>query len=59
MKLKSKCITTPKFSKFTAEIFAPRLAQANLVTKTDSDTKLTSLNKKTQTKQCIYLLKMN
>ena len=29
-----KYITTPKFNKLTAEHFATRLAQANLVTKT-------------------------
>ena len=29
-----KYITTPEFNKLTAENFAPRLAQANLVTKT-------------------------
>ena len=33
-------------SKFTAEIFAARLAQASLVTKTGYDTKLKSLNQK-------------
>ena len=32
-----KYITTPKFDKVTAENFAARLAQANLVTKTDFD----------------------
>ena len=41
-----KYVTTPEFKKFEAEIFAARLAQANLVTKTDFDTKLTSINKK-------------
>ena len=35
-----------KFNKFTAEIFDARLARANLVTKTDFDNKLISLNKK-------------
>ena len=30
-----KDITTPKFNRFTAEIYAARLTQANLVTKTD------------------------
>ena len=41
-----KYITTPEFNKFTAEIFAARLAQANLVIKADFDNKLISLNKK-------------
>ena len=35
-----------KFNKFTAGIFDARLARANLVTKTDFDNKLISLNKK-------------
>ena len=30
-----KDITAPKFNRFTAEIYAARLTQANLVTKTD------------------------
>ena len=40
-----KYITTPEFNKFTAENFTTRLKQANLVTKTDFDNKLTSFNK--------------
>ena len=41
-------------NKQTAEKFAARLAQANLVTKTDFDDKRTNLNKKlTQTKRNI------
>ena len=43
-------ITTPEFNKFTAEIFAARLTQANLATKADFTTKL---------KQNMYSLKMN
>ena len=39
-----KCITTPEFNKLTAENFAARLAQADLVTKTNFDNKLTDLN---------------
>ena len=35
-----------EFNKLTAENFGARLAQANLVTKTDFDAKLSSLNKK-------------
>ena len=45
-----KYLTTPEFNKLTAENFAARLAQANLVTKTDFDNKLSSLNKKNQFK---------
>ena len=55
-----KHITTPEFNKVSAEIFYARLARANLVRKTDFDNKLKSQNQKlTQTKQSIYLLKMN
>ena len=47
-----KYITTPEFNKLTAENFAARLKQANLVTKTYFDDKLKNLNKKLlQTKQ--------
>ena len=42
----SKCITTQEFDKLTAENFAARLKQPNLVKKTDSDNKLTSFNKR-------------
>ena len=51
-----KYITTPEFNKSTAENLAPRLAKANLVTKTDFDDKLIKLNRKTtsnKTKQLI------
>ena len=41
-----KHVTTPEFNKLTAENLAARLAQANLVIKTDFDNKLSSLNKK-------------
>ena len=41
-----KYITTPEFNKLTAENFAARLKQANLVTKTGFDNKLTSFNKR-------------
>ena len=45
-----KNVNTPQFNNFTADIFAARLAQANLITKTDFDIKLTSFNKKKQTR---------
>ena len=55
-----KYSTTPEFNKLTVENFAARLAEANLITKTDFNAKLSSLNKKLlQTKPNIYLLKMN
>ena len=55
-----KYITTPEFNNLAAGVFTARLAQANLVTKTDFNTKLMNLNKKlTQTKQNTCMLKMN
>ena len=39
-------ITTSEFNKLTRKSFNARLAQANLVTKTDFDDKLKSLNKR-------------
>ena len=41
-----KYITTPEFNKLSAESIAARLKQVNLLTKTDSDNKLTSFNKR-------------
>ena len=41
-----KYITTPEFNKLTAENFAAKLAQGNLVTKPDFDNKLRKLRKK-------------
>ena len=41
-----KYITTQEFNKLTSESFAARLKEANLVTKTDFDDKLKSLNQK-------------
>ena len=41
-----KYIATPEFNKLTAENFATRLAQENLITKRDFDAKLSSLNRK-------------
>ena len=46
-----KNTTTPEFNKLTAESFAARLAQVNLITKTDFDTKLKTLNKKINSKK--------
>ena len=37
-------ITTSEFNKLTTQNFATRLSQANLVTRTDFDMKLTNLN---------------
>ena len=41
-----KYITIPEFNTMAASVFNPRLAQANLITKTDFDAKLSSLNRK-------------
>ena len=47
-------------SKLTKDVFNARLAQANLITKTDFDEKLSNLNRKiTTNNQNIYSLKMN
>ena len=42
----SKYITTQEFNKLTAENFTARLKQADLMSKSDSDNKLTSFNKR-------------
>ena len=52
-----KYITTSEFNKLTAENFKARLAQANLVTKTD--VKLKSLNKKISSNKTKHLLVQN
>ena len=39
-------ITTPEFNNLAAGVFDARLKQANLVTRTEFDTRLTSLNEK-------------
>ena len=54
-----KYITAPEFNKGTAETFAARLAQANLVTKTHFDNKLLSLNRKITSNKKKYLLVEN
>ena len=50
----AKYITTPQeFNKLTAENVKERLHQANLVNKTDFDSKLISFNRKITSKQNI------
>ena len=51
-----KYITTQEFNKLTAQNFAARLKQANLVTKTDFDDKLKSLNQKINSNKTKNLL---
>ena len=57
-----KYITTQDFNNSAAGVFTARLAQANLVAKTDFDTKLRKFNKRIQIqiqiKQSIFLLTM-
>ena len=53
-----KYIKTPEFNKLAAALNA-RLAQANLITKTDFDVKLSSLNKKISKNQMKHLLLEN
>ena len=54
-----KYITTSEFNKLTAEVFGVRLARANLVTKTDFDDKLESLNQKINSNKTKHLLAEN
>ena len=50
-----KYITTPEYNKLTAESFTAKLKQANLVSNTDFDNKLTSFNKKITSNKIKYL----
>ena len=50
-----KYITIPEFNKLTTENFTARLKQANVVTKTDFDEKLTSFNRKITSNKKNYL----
>ena len=53
-------IDTPEFNKLAADVFNARLAQANLITKTHFDAKLSRLTEKLRkTKQKMFLPKMN
>ena len=47
--------TTQEFNKLTAENFAARLKQANIVSKTDFDNKLISFNRKVTSNKTKYL----
>ena len=54
-----KYVATSEFNALAANVFNTRLAQANLITKTDFDAKLSSLNRKLlQIKQNILLMIM-
>ena len=54
-----KYIDTSEFNKVAADVFNARIAQANLITKTDFDAKLSSLNKKITSNETKYLLVEN
>ena len=54
-----KYITTSKFNNLRAKNFTARLAQANLVAKTDFDAKLTSFNKEINSNKTKHLLVEN
>ena len=54
-----KYITTPEFNKLIAEVFDARFAQANLVTKTNFDNKMKTLNQKINWNKAKHLLVEN
>ena len=54
-----KYIDTSEFNKLAADVFNLRIAQANLIAKTDFDSKLSNLNRKITTNKTKHLLKMN
>ena len=54
-----KYITTPEFHNLAADVFNARLAQVNLITKTDFDAKLSSLNRKIRANKTKNLLAEN
>ena len=54
-----KFIDTQEFNKLAADVFNARIAQANLINKTDFDAKLLNLNRKITSNKSKHLLKMN
>ena len=54
-----KYVATSEFNTLGANVFNARLAQANLITKTDFDAKLSSLNKKITTNTTKHFLSDN
>ena len=54
-----KYIDTSEFNTLAANFFSARIAQANLITKTDFDAKLTSLNGKITKNKTDHLLVQN
>ena len=55
----NKCIDTSEVNKLAGDVFNARLSQANLITKTDFDTKLLSLNRKISQNKTKHLLVEN
>ena len=55
----NKYIDTSKFNTFTTNLFNTRIAQASLITKTDFDAKLSSLNRKITKNKSDHLLVQN
>ena len=55
----NKYIDISEFNKLTADVFNARIAQVNLITKTDFDAKLSSLNKKITKNKTKHLLVEN
>ena len=51
-----KYIATPEFNTLAVDVFNVRLAQANLVAKTDFDAKLSILNRKTTSNKIKHLI---
>ena len=54
-----KYIDTSKFNNLAANVFNERLAQANLISKTDFDAKLSSLNRKITANKTRHFLNDN
>ena len=54
-----KYVATSEFNTLAANFFNARLAQANLITKTDSDAKLSSLNREITANKTKYFLNDN
>ena len=55
----NKYIDTEQFNKLTADAFTAGMAQANLITKTESDSRLSSLNRKNTANKSKHLLAEN
>ena len=54
-----KYIATQEFNKLAADVFNAKIAQANLITKTDFDDKLSNLNRKITSNKTRHVLVEN